>query len=101
MKKTSENGLETWKKALTNVTPSVEVRSRRVGGATFQIPTEIRPERRLSMAMKWLIDFSRKRNEKHLRSSVEPGWEWTSCLLAGPRRAELEWQRLGRDRPFR
>ncbi|MBI2270206.1 MAG: 30S ribosomal protein S7 [Bacteroidetes bacterium] len=68
--KTQLDGLETWKKALTNVTPSVEVRSRRVGGATFQIPTEIRPERRLSMAMKWLIDYSRKRNEKSMENKL-------------------------------
>lgn len=62
--KTSENGLETWKKALTNITPQVEVRSRRVGGATFQIPQEIRADRKTSMAMKWMINFARKRNEK-------------------------------------
>ena len=68
--KTQLDGLETWKKALSNVTPSVEVRSRRVGGATFQIPTEIRPERRVSMAMKWLIDFSRKRNEKSMENKL-------------------------------
>lgn len=68
--KTQQDGLETWKKALTNVTPSVEVRSRRVGGATFQIPTEIRPERRLSMAMKWLIDYSRNRNEKSMENKL-------------------------------
>lgn len=57
-------GLEVWKKALENVTPSVEVRSRRVGGATFQIPTPVREERKASLAMKWLIGYSRKRNEK-------------------------------------
>jgi small subunit ribosomal protein S7 len=51
---------------LENVTPAVEVRSRRVGGATFQIPTPIRDSRKMSMAMKWLIDFSRKRNEKSM-----------------------------------
>jgi small subunit ribosomal protein S7 len=68
--KTQQDGLETWKKALSNVTPSVEVRSRRVGGATFQIPTEIRPERRLSMAMKWLIDYSRNRNEKSMENKL-------------------------------
>ncbi len=61
----SENsGLETWKEALTNVMPHVEVRSRRVGGATFQIPMQIRPDRKISMAMKWLISYSRQRNEK-------------------------------------
>ncbi|GCD79657.1 30S ribosomal protein S7 [Schleiferia thermophila] len=58
------NGLEVWKQALTNVMPHVEVRSRRVGGANFQIPVPIRPERKVSLAIKWLIQFSRKRNEK-------------------------------------
>ena len=62
--KISENGLETWKKALTNITPAVEVKSRRVGGATFQIPSEIRPDRKIALGMKWLIQFSKKRNEK-------------------------------------
>jgi small subunit ribosomal protein S7 len=62
--KTGEEGLEVWKKALTNVTPAVEVRSRRVGGATFQIPQPIRDSRKLSLGMKWLISFARKRNEK-------------------------------------
>lgn len=68
--KTQQDGLETWKKALSNVTPTVEVRSRRVGGATFQIPTEIRPERRVSMAMKWMIDYSRRRNEKSMENKL-------------------------------
>ena len=63
---TKENGLEVWKKALANVTPSVEVRSRRVGGATFQIPSEIRPERKQSIGMKSLISYARKRNEKSM-----------------------------------
>jgi small subunit ribosomal protein S7 len=62
--KTSENGLDTWKQALTNVTPQVEVRSRRVGGATFQIPTEVRSSRKTSMAMKWMISYARKRSGK-------------------------------------
>ena len=64
--KTNENGLEVWKKAVENVTPQVEVRSRRVGGATFQIPQEIRQSRKLSMAMKWMISFARKRNDKSM-----------------------------------
>ncbi len=64
--KTNEDGLETWRKALENVTPAIEVRSRRVGGATFQIPTPIRDERKSSMAMKWLIGYARKRNEKSM-----------------------------------
>ena len=56
--------LDVWKKALENVTPAVEVKSRRVGGATFQIPTPVSEERKSSLAMKWLIGYSRKRNEK-------------------------------------
>ena len=59
-----ENALEIFKKALVNVTPHVEVRSKRVGGATFQIPMQIRPDRKLSLGMKWLIGVTRKRNEK-------------------------------------
>ena len=57
-------GLDVFKKAIDNITPSVEVRSRRVGGATFQIPTPVREGRKQSLAMKWLITFARKRNEK-------------------------------------
>jgi small subunit ribosomal protein S7 len=64
--KSGEEGLEVFKKALTNVTPAVEVRSRRVGGATFQIPQPIRDSRKLSMAMKWMIGYARKRNEKSM-----------------------------------
>jgi len=64
--KTKENGLEVFKKALANVTPSVEVRSRRIGGATFQIPSEIRPSRKISIGMKSLVTFSRKRHEKSM-----------------------------------
>ena len=64
--RSGEEGLELFRKALENVTPAVEVRSRRVGGATFQIPTPIRDSRKLSMAMKWIIDIARKRNEKSM-----------------------------------
>ncbi|MBC8319956.1 MAG: 30S ribosomal protein S7 [Bacteroidetes bacterium] len=64
--KTSEDPVEVWKKALANVTPAVEVRSRRIGGATFQIPAEIRPSRKMSIGMKNLISFSRKRHEKSM-----------------------------------
>ena len=63
-------GLETFKKALENVTPSVEVRSRRIGGATFQIPTPVRESRKNSLAMKWLIGYSRKRNEKTMAGKL-------------------------------
>lgn len=65
-----QTGLEVWKKALENVTPAVEVRSRRVGGATFQIPTPVREERKQSLAMKWLIGYSRKRNEKTMSARL-------------------------------
>ncbi|NQY07551.1 MAG: 30S ribosomal protein S7 [Flavobacteriaceae bacterium] len=61
-----KTALEIWKEALSNVMPHVEVRSRRVGGATFQIPMPIRADRKVSMAMKWLISYSRKRNEKSM-----------------------------------
>jgi small subunit ribosomal protein S7 len=61
-----KESLELWKDALSNVMPHVEVRSRRVGGATFQIPSPIRPDRKISIAMKWLITASRKRNEKSM-----------------------------------
>ena len=64
------NGLEQWKTALTNVMPHVEVRSRRVGGSTFQIPQQIRPERNISQAMKWLIGYSRARNEKSMAAKL-------------------------------
>ncbi len=71
-KKTDEEktALETWKDALSNVMPHVEVRSRRVGGATFQIPMQIRPDRKVSTAMKWLIGYSRKRNEKSMAQKL-------------------------------
>jgi small subunit ribosomal protein S7 len=69
-KKTTENGIDIWKKALENVTPAVEVRSRRVGGATFQIPTPVRDSRKQSLAMKWLIGYSRSRNEKSMAEKL-------------------------------
>ncbi len=68
--KTSEDGLEVWKKALNNVTPNVEVRSRRIGGATFQIPSEIRPSRKSSIGMKNMILFARKRHEKSMSAKL-------------------------------
>ncbi|HPE56493.1 MAG TPA: 30S ribosomal protein S7 [Bacteroidales bacterium] len=68
--KTKENGVEVWKKALANVTPSVEVRSRRIGGATFQIPSEIRPGRKMSIGMKNLIGYARKRHEKSMAQKL-------------------------------
>lgn len=68
--KTKEDGIEVWKQALTNVTPSVEVKSRRIGGATFQIPSEIRAERKQSVGMKNLINFARKRHEKSMSQKL-------------------------------
>jgi len=69
-KRTSEEGIELFKKALDNVMPNVEVRSRRVGGATFKIPQEIRPDRRVALGMKWLISYARKRNEKSMGAKL-------------------------------
>jgi small subunit ribosomal protein S7 len=65
-----KTSLELWKDALTNVMPHVEVRSRRVGGATFQIPMQIRPDRKVSMAMKWMILYARRRNEKSMAAKL-------------------------------
>jgi len=68
--KTKENPIEIWKKALENVTPKVEVKSRRIGGATFQIPSEIRLDRKMSIGMKALIKFARKRHEKTMAEKL-------------------------------
>jgi small subunit ribosomal protein S7 len=62
--KTGENGLDTWKAALNNIMPYVEVKSRRVGGATFQVPLEVRPDRKITLGIKWLIMYARLRGEK-------------------------------------
>ena len=69
-KQTGEEGYEVWKRALSNVTPAVEVRSRRIGGATFQIPSEVRPDRKISLSMKWLIRYSRERNGKTMADKL-------------------------------
>ena len=69
-KKTTEPGLEVWKRAMNNLMPSVEVKSRRVGGATFQVPVEIRPERKINLSIKWLIDFARLRGEKTMMDKL-------------------------------
>ena len=65
-----KTAIEVWKDALSNVMPHVEVRSRRIGGATFQIPMQIRPDRKVSLAIKWLIGFARKRNEKSMSEKL-------------------------------
>jgi len=69
-KATGEDGYEVWKRALQNVTPAVEVRSSRIGGATFQIPTEVRPDRKISLSMKWLIRFARERNGRTMADKL-------------------------------
>ncbi len=69
-KKTNEDGLEVWKKALNNIMPSVEVKSRRVGGATFQVPLEVRPDRKISLGIKWLIKYARTRGEKTMTDKL-------------------------------
>ncbi|MBX2904373.1 MAG: 30S ribosomal protein S7 [Chitinophagales bacterium] len=68
--RTKEDGLETWRKAIANVSPAVEVRSRRIGGANFQIPTEVRAERKMALGMKWLIQYSRDRNGKTMSDKL-------------------------------
>ncbi|MDI3319883.1 30S ribosomal protein S7 [Pinibacter soli] len=67
---TNEDGYEIWKKAISNVTPGVEVRSRRIGGATFQIPSEVRPDRKISLSIKWLVRYSRERNGRSMADKL-------------------------------
>jgi small subunit ribosomal protein S7 len=65
-----EDPLEVFRKALDNVKPKLEVKSRRVGGATYQVPVEVRPERRVALAMRWLVLYSRDRGEKTMRERL-------------------------------
>jgi small subunit ribosomal protein S7 len=69
-KQSNDNGYEIWRRALNNVTPAVEVRSRRIGGATFQIPSEVRADRKISLSIKWLIRYSRERNGKSMADKL-------------------------------
>jgi small subunit ribosomal protein S7 len=69
-KMTGEDGYEIWKKALSNITPAVEVRSRRIGGATFQIPAEVRADRKISLSIKWLVRFARERNGRSMADKL-------------------------------
>ncbi len=69
-KQTNDNGYDVWRRALNNVTPAVEVRSRRIGGATFQIPAEVRADRKVSLSIKWLIRYSRDRNGKSMADKL-------------------------------
>ncbi len=68
--KTKEDSLGVFKRALENTRPTVEVRSRRVGGATYQVPVEVRPQRRLSLSMRWLIEAARARSEKSMEEKL-------------------------------
>ncbi len=68
--RTKKPGIEVFKKALSNAQPMIEVRSRRVGGATYQVPTEVRPERRTALAMRWIKNYSRARNEKSMSAKL-------------------------------
>ena len=68
--KTQEDGLQVWKRALSNVTPQVEVKSRRIGGANYQIPQEVRPERKIALAMKWLIQYANDRNDHTMAQNL-------------------------------
>ena len=65
-----EDGYEVWKKALSNITPAVEVRSRRIGGATFQIPSEVRADRKISLSIKWMVRYSRERNGRSMADKL-------------------------------
>jgi small subunit ribosomal protein S7 len=69
-KQTGEDGYEVWKRALQNITPAVEVRSRRIGGATFQIPAEVRQDRKVSLSIKWMVRFSRERNGRSMADKL-------------------------------
>ena len=69
-KQTNEDGYEIWKRALSNITPAVEVRSRRIGGATFQIPAEVRADRKISLSIKWLIRYSRERDGRSMADKL-------------------------------
>ncbi|BCV24273.1 MAG TPA: 30S ribosomal protein S7 [Firmicutes bacterium] len=68
--KTGKNPLDVFEQAVKNVTPIVEVRARRVGGANYQVPVEVRPERRMSLAMRWIVDYARRRGERTMKEKL-------------------------------
>ena len=68
--KTGKNGLEVFQQAMENIMPAVELKARRVGGATYQVPIEVRPARRQTLALRWLVDYSRKRSEKTMKERL-------------------------------
>ena len=75
--RTDQNGLEVFEKAMENVKPIVEVKSRRVGGATYQVPVEIRHERRVALAIRWLISISKARSEKTMAERLSTHCDWS------------------------
>ncbi len=91
-----KSALEIWKAALDNITPQVEVKSRRVGGATFQVPTEIRPERKESVSMKNLILYARKEEVKQWLTSLQPRLLMlitVRVVLSSAKKICIEWQK--------
>ena len=68
--KTGKNGLEAFQEAMENIMPSLEVKTRRVGGANYQVPIEVRPDRRQTLGLRWLTDYSRKRGEKTMKERL-------------------------------
>ncbi len=69
-KKTGQSGRDVFHKAMENVKPTLEVKSRRVGGATYQVPVEVRPSRRIALSMRWLVEYARNRGEKSMRQRL-------------------------------
>lgn len=70
VEKSGKDAMEVFQAAMNNVMPVLEVKARRIGGATYQVPIEVRPERRQALAMRWLIDYSRKRGERTMRERI-------------------------------
>ena len=91
MKDADKSPLEVWKQALENITPQVEVKSKRIGGATFQVPTEVRPERKVSISMKNLVLYSRKRSGKSMadKLSAEIVYDFNQHVAAFKRKEEM------------
>ena len=97
MSNEEKSALEIWKTALDNITPQVEVKSRRIGGATFQVPTEIRPDRKESISMKNMIGYARKRSGKSMSDKLAAEIMMLSTIrveLSSVRRICTEWRRL-------
>ena len=103
MKDSDKAPLDIWKKALENITPQVEVKSRRVGGANFQVPTEVRPERKVSLAIKNMIVFSRKRSGHSMAEKLAAEIMQPITVKVLPTREKkicTRWQRLTRPSPI-